>query len=154
VSRGGLIAGLAAALAALALAGCGAEDAEDAAPGSTAAEPQGPPPATTELTVRFMPEGPAGPAREATLTCDPPGGSHPKPEAACTVLASNADALVPVPADVACTQIYGGPQQAVIAGTFRGHRIWTLVKATDGCQIARAKRLAFLLPGFSAAAGS
>jgi hypothetical protein len=133
---------LAAALAALALAGCGAEDAEDAAPGSTAAEPQGPPPATTELTVRFMPEGPAGPAREATLTCDPPGGSHPKPEAACTVLASNADALVPVPADVACTQIYGGPEEATIEGLLGGAQIEVALSRTNGCEINRWERLA------------
>lgn len=133
---------LAAALAAVALAACGAEDAEDAAPGSTAAEPQGPPPATTELTVTFLPEGPEGAVREATLTCDPPGGSHPKPEAACTVLASNADALVAVPADVACTQIYGGPEEATIEGLLGGAQIEVTLNRTNGCEINRWERLA------------
>jgi hypothetical protein len=110
---------------------------------------------STDLTVTVYPEGRAeGDPRRFTLRCGPAAGTMPRRAAACSRLADLPSPFAPVRKDVACTQIYGGPQQAVIAGTFRGHRIWTLVTATDGCQIARAKRLAFLLPGFSAAAGS
>ena len=37
---------------------------------------------------------------------------------------------------------YGGPQQALIAGTFKGNRVWAQLGMRIGCQIARAKRLA------------
>jgi hypothetical protein len=127
----------------VAAVGCGA------ASSGTSAAP------STDLTVTVYPEGRAeGDSRRFTLRCAPAAGTMPRRAAACGRLADMPSPFAPVRKDVACTQIYGGPQQAVIAGTFRGHRIWTLVKATDGCQIERAKRLAFLLPGFSAAAGS
>jgi len=126
-------------LAALVAAvGCGAASSE------TGAAP------STDLTVTVWPEGRTeGDSRRFTLRCGPSAGTMPRRAAACDRLADMASPFAPVRKDIACTQIYGGPQQAVIAGTFRDHRIWTLVKATDGCQIARAKRLAFLLPGFA-----
>ena len=37
-----------------------------------------------------------------------------------------------------------------IAGTLRGDRVWVLIGMRNGCEISRAKRLAFLVPGFSA----
>ena len=52
--------------------------------------------------------------------------------------------------NLVCTDQYGGPQQAVIAGTHRGSRVWTTLGMRNGCDISRAKRLAFLVPGFSA----
>ncbi len=52
--------------------------------------------------------------------------------------------------NVVCTDQYGGPQQALIAGTHKGNRIWTVIGMRNGCDISRAKRLAFLVPGFSA----
>ena len=75
------------------------------------------------------------------LTCDPAGGSHPRPEKACAALAANEEALDAVPPDVACTEIYGGPQEAELAGTYRGRRVRVLLKRTDGCEIARWERL-------------
>jgi hypothetical protein len=76
-----------AALALVALAGCGAEAATDA---------------TSRLDVVVRPQGPGGPQRTFTVTC--PGGK-------------GCDApLDPVPGDRACTEIYGGPAVATVKG--------------------------------------
>jgi hypothetical protein len=48
-----------------------------------------------------------------------------------------------------CTEQYGGPQQALITGQYNGRSVWAMFSATNGCQISRAKRIAFLLPGFT-----
>jgi hypothetical protein len=82
-----------------------------------------------------------------TLTCDPPGGDHPDPAAACAALEKGERYLKPVPADLACTQIYGGPETARITGTWRGIAVDATLSRTDGCQIARWNGLAGLLPG-------
>lgn len=133
-------------MTALLVAGCGSEEPEDGAPaGATAGQTDSPPPSTTELTVTFWPQGPDGPAQEATLTCDPPGGTHPDPERACGVLASNADALVPPGPDVACTQIYGGPEEAKLEGLFLGEQIEASFNRRDGCEINRWERLLAVL---------
>lgn len=129
-------------MTALLAVGCGAEEPEQGAPaGSTDGQTHSAPPSTTELTLTFWSEGPDGPAQEATLTCEPPGGTHPDPERACSVLFSNADALVPPGADVACTQIYGGPEEARLAGLFRGEQIEVALNRTNGCEINRWERL-------------
>jgi hypothetical protein len=36
----------------------------------------------------------------------------------------------------------------------KGARVWAQFSATNGCQIARAKRISFLLPGFATTAGA
>jgi hypothetical protein len=53
-------------------------------------------------------------------------------------------AFDPVPADLACTQIYGGPDEARVRGTLRGQAIDATFKRTDGCEIARWAAVAFL----------
>ena len=81
------------------------------------------------------------------LTCDPAGGDHPHPTAACAALSvGGARSLPPVPADRACTQIYGGPQTARITGTWAGKAVDATLSRTDGCQIARWDGLSGLLP--------
>jgi hypothetical protein len=81
------------------------------------------------------------------LTCDPPGGTHPHPKAACHILEANgAAALPPVPKDKVCTQIYGGPETATIAGTWQGNRVISRFARNDGCQISRWKLMEGLLP--------
>ena len=60
----------------------------------------------------------------------------------------------PVSRDAMCTEQYGGPQQALVTGRFEGHSVWAMFSATNGCQISRAKRIAFLLPGFNASANA
>lgn len=81
--------------------------------------------------------------RRMTLTCDPPGGDHPRPEAACAALSEQA--LAPLPSDVACTQVYGGPETATVRGTYRGAPVDLALSRTDGCRIAQWDRLGPLL---------
>ena len=105
-----------------------------------AGEPSGEPddaPAATVLAVTVWPRGRDGEERTATLECDPAGGTHPTPEAACAALAANREALEPVPRDVACTQIYGGPARAEVVGTVDGERVSAELSRHNGCEIAR-----------------
>ncbi|SDR98891.1 SSI family serine proteinase inhibitor [Microlunatus soli] len=98
-----------------------------------------------ELTIRY--DDGAGTTSDWTLTCNPPGGSHPDPEAACQALEKNGStALPPVPKDKACTMIFGGPQTATITGTWHGDKVDSSLSRTNGCEIARWKALAGLLP--------
>jgi hypothetical protein len=99
-------------------------------------------PVRYDLTVTYWPTGRDGESRSATLQCDPDGGSHPDPVSACDVLLQNEDALQPVAGDVACTEIYGGPQLATIAGTREGAGIDATLSRTNGCEIARWDELA------------
>lgn len=120
-------------LAALVLAaGCGSAAADEPAP------PASQPP--TELRVSFRPSANAEAVR-ATLTCDPVGGTHPQADAACRALAAHAGALEPVAADVACTEIYGGPEKAVVEGTLAGRRVRASFSRENGCEIDRWDRL-------------
>ena len=109
-------------LAVLALAGCGAEDEGSA--------PAGPAPAT-QLTVRVDPDGDGPkPAREARIRSA--SGLRP------------AD-LEPVPDDVACTELFGGPQTARISGTLDGRAVDARFARNNGCEIARWDKVAPLL---------
>ncbi len=105
----------------------------------------------TELTISFWPEGRSAKAPERwTLRCNPAGGTVPRAAAVCRQLDALAKPFARRSKSLVCTDQYGGPQQAVIAGTHRGSRVWVLIGMRNGCDISRAKRLAFLVPGFSA----
>ena len=105
-------------LAALALlAGCG-EDADPAAP------------PLAELTVTVN-DG-SGPKR-SDVRCNAAADS----EVCGAVAALKADAFEPTPRNVACTQIYGGPQTATVNGTLRGEPIVARFSRENGCEIAR-----------------
>jgi hypothetical protein len=85
------------------------------------------------------------------LHCEPGAplpwsGTHPDPAAACRRLARIRRPFAPVPAETACTQIYGGPQVARVTGTYQGKRVWARFNRTDGCQIARWNRVRVLFP--------
>ncbi len=55
--------------------------------------------------------------------------------------------FAPLPKNIVCTEIYGGPQKARIVGTVAGKRIWATFTRQDGCRIDRWNRLApWLLP--------
>ncbi len=100
---------------------------------------------TTELTIVI--EDAVGRTRTWTLTCDPAGGTHPNPAEACAALAANGEAaLPPKRKDVACTQVYGGPERATISGTWQGRRVRSSFSRTDGCEIRRWDLLRGLLP--------
>ncbi len=131
----------------VAAVGCGASQGS---PGSASGSTAG-----TELTISFWPEGRGtGTPTKWALRCDPAGGSLPRAAAACTRLYGLAKPFAPMRKDLVCTEQYGGPQQAVISGSFKGSRVWSLVAMRNGCEISRAKRLSFLVPGFSSAARS
>jgi hypothetical protein len=110
-------------------------------------EPEPPAQSGTELTITVWHEGrEAGSARLWTLRCDPPGGTHPAPEAACRALAASPEALDPVPPDVVCAQVYGGPQVARVTGVYRGRRIAASFDRTNSCEIGRWNALVALFP--------
>jgi hypothetical protein len=111
-----------------------------AATKSTAEQP-------TRLTIRAWPQGrPKPPVRTWTLTC-PAGGTLPRPERACARLDGSPPPFAPLPDRKACTQIYGGPAEATVTGTFHGDRVSVAFSRTDGCQIARWNRVVVLFPG-------
>jgi hypothetical protein len=99
----------------------------------------------TSLRITVWPEGrERRAARVRTLRCGPAGGTLSRPARACRRLTALDAPFRPVPEDIACTQIYGGPQEARVVGTFRGRRIWVTFRRTDGCEIGRWNRVAFL----------
>jgi hypothetical protein len=104
---------------------------------------------SANLTITYWAEGAEkGVARKWTLRCAPAGGTLPRAAAACRQLGTMRAPFAPIPKDAICTEQYGGPQVAVVAGTFRGKRLWTKLQARNGCEIARFKRLSFLVPGY------
>jgi len=55
--------------------------------------------------------------------------------------------FAPVPNNVLCTEIYGGPQKAVVKGTIGATRIWSSFRRRNGCEIERWNRFSpWLLP--------
>jgi hypothetical protein len=118
-------------VAALALlAGCG-RDEQAAAPARLA-----------ELTVTVDRDG-DGSARPKTaaVRCAAEGDSR-----ACRAVAAlHAKAFAPTPGDVACTEIYGGPETATVKGTLRGEAVDARFSRVNGCEIARWARVERLL---------
>lgn len=122
----------------VAAVGCGAgQSASTAAP-------------ETDLRISFWDQGrETGAPKRWTLRCDPASGTLPRRATACSRLDRLTKPFAPIPKDMACTDIYGGPQQAVITGTHEGRRIWVALSARNGCEIARWNRLKFLVGGAS-----
>ena len=112
-----------------------------ASPGAGAAE--------TELRIRLWPSGRGeGAAKTWTLECAPARGTLPRRAEACRRLADARRPFAPVPSDMQCTLIYGGPAEALVTGRHRGRKVWALLSLRDGCQIARWRQVAFLTPGY------
>ena len=113
-------------LLALVAAGCGGDDEEDKPAASLAAD----------LTVTVRPRGADGPTNKRHIRCErlgPKAGT-----AACRQLAGLTVAqLKPVPDNVACTQIYGGPATARVRGELLGKRVDASFELTNGCEIER-----------------
>jgi hypothetical protein len=83
-----------------------------------------------------------------TLTClGSASGDHPDAEAACAHLAGLADPFAPIPADVACTEQYGGPETAHLSGVWGGEPVDLELSRVDGCRISQWDGLGPLLPG-------
>jgi hypothetical protein len=119
-------------IAALALAGCGAEAGAPSASGTLA-----------QLTVRLDADGPGpGKARELRLSCD-----SAKDSSACgTAAGLRASDFTAVPADRVCTDIFGGPETASVSGELRGESVRGDFRRQNGCEIKRWKAIAGLLP--------
>ena len=103
---------------------------EDAAPAASTA---------AAVTVTVWPQGKGAhkPVRRWTLRCGPAGGTHPQPRRACAALLADPALLRPLPRDVACTQVYGGPHLGQIRGTVRGSAIRASYSRGNGCEIFR-----------------
>lgn len=104
--------------------------------------------APTSLNITVWPNGQGEPPKRAyTLRCNPLGGTLPKRAEACAKLARMTRPFAPVPKDIACIQIYGGPQQALIRGRLRGYPVRATFNRRNGCEISRWNRVRFLFPG-------
>jgi hypothetical protein len=103
--------------------------------------------ASTSLHVTVWPNGQGhAPKRTYTLRCAPAAGTLPHRAAACARLAKLKAPFAGTPKNVACTQIYGGPQEALVTGRFRGVLVRSWFSRRDGCQIDRWSRVGFLFP--------
>jgi Subtilisin inhibitor-like len=135
--------GIVATAAVLAAAmGCGAGQS---APNAPAQEPD------TSLTVTLWENGreERGAPTRWTLKCDPNAGTLPRRVSACDRLERMTRPFAPLPKNQVCIDLYGGPQQAIIAGEHEGKRIWIALSARNGCEIARWNKLSFLLGGMT-----
>jgi subtilisin inhibitor-like len=112
--------------------------------------------ASTSLHITVWPDGmgPQAVKKTYTLKCAPVGGTLPKRAAACTKLMRAQRPFAPTPRGTACTMIYGGPQEALVTGRFRGNQLRATFGRKDGCQLARWNRVGFLFPGASTSAHS
>lgn len=105
---------------------------------------------TTQLTITYWASGQGtGTSLRWTLQCGPAGGSLPRPATACAKLAETRAPFAPPRSDQVCTEIYGGPQVAIVAGRYEGRRVWVKLQRRNGCEIARFQRLRFLVPAFT-----
>jgi uncharacterized protein YceK len=121
-------------LVVIALGGCGSDKASQAG---------GPTGQLASLTVTVDNDGAKGSEqpKELKLDCAKPTDSQ-----ACGAAAGvSAADLKPTGGDIACTQIYGGPEEATIKGTIRGETVDATFKRTDGCEISRWDRVKALL---------
>jgi hypothetical protein len=154
------------ALTAVALAGCGSEDATTAAapPATSAPAPStgtstssdaasgtrlagGPSAPSADLTIRIWPDGKDGPVKTYTLTCDPAGGTLPDPAGACSAIRDSATLFAGPAPDEICTQQYGGPQVAQVDGRMLDDiAVSASFSRTNGCELARWDAAAALLP--------
>ena len=108
-----------------------------------------------DLTIRLK-EDPAGVeyvfrlrARDGVLSGD---STLPDPTAALAAVEQFGEQVFfpqPGPPRL-CTQQYGGPQVAVVTGTFHGRQVESVFTRTDGCEISRWNAMAPLLGGGTA----
>lgn len=99
----------------------------------------------TELVIEYVRDRGAEPER-LTLTCEPTGGTHPDAAQACADLAKAPKPFAPLPTDMICTQMFGGPQTATVSGTYRGEAVRLELSRSDGCRIAQWDSLGAVLP--------
>jgi hypothetical protein len=120
------------ALVALAAA-CGGDDSD---------EPESPAALEADLVVTVWPDGPEGQPERTRIQCQRLGeGGEP-----CRGLAGlKPEQFEPVPNDVACPEIYGGPATARVRGELLGTPVDARFNRIDGCQMERWDRNRALL---------
>ncbi len=129
------------------LAGCGSSESSAPLDGGISIIA-----AQTDLDITVWPDGKdKGEPKRYTLSCPEPSGVHPDPEKACeAVYDLNAEDFEPVSPDAICTEIYGGPQQARLEGTFAGGDdvvpVALDLSRENGCQIDLWDRFAKIVP--------
>jgi hypothetical protein len=121
---------LLAAAAGLAVAACGSASRSAPTSQPDAAGHFG----SLTVTIRRQAGGPV--ARTVRIDCNGPSLA-----AACGRLAAAPGLLKPISAAERCTEIYGGPAVARIAGTFGGEAVDLTVTRADGCNVERWARL-------------
>jgi hypothetical protein len=122
----------------LALAACGdsSDGTDPPAAGGTAAG--------ADLRVTIRADGPGKLARVRTLRCRLVGDGAASPS--CRRLgAITVGSLAPVPGDVACAELFGGPAVATVTGMLRGKDVDATFALSNSCEIARWRRNAALL---------
>ena len=128
-----------------------------AAPDATSAAPSAS--GEIDLTIELT-EAPGAAARQFRLIADgstPAAGSTlPDPAAALAAVEQHGEKMFfPVPApNRVCTEQYGGPQVAVVTGSFRGKAVNATFKRTNGCEISSWQALAPLFGSLAGAAGA
>ena len=112
-----------------------------------------------DLTITLT-EAPGGPEYVFRLVADDqepgPESTLPDPAASLAAVRQHGEAIffpVPGPPKL-CTQQYGGPQVAVVTGTYRGRGVEARFSRTDGCEISRWKSMAPLLGGTAGSTGA
>jgi hypothetical protein len=139
----------------LLLAACSSGDGADAGDGPAAGTSSPAAPSTgdggiqraeNDLVIE-VDRGDGSPPEEYTLTCvGSAEGSVPEPEAACQQLDGMTEPFAPLPGDIVCAEVYGGPQTARITGLWRGEPVDLQLSRTNACHTAQWDRLAPLLP--------
>ena len=130
----------------LVLAGC-AEPAGDGAAGTTASPSvSDDSPADDDLLIE-LDRGRGDEPERYTLVCaDPPQGDHPDATAACAHLETLDAPFAALPADMVCTEQYGGPETARITGRCAGETVDLELSRIDGCRISQWESLGPVLP--------
>jgi hypothetical protein len=136
-------------VAVLTLGACAAQSgtAGDASSPSRSESPGTPP--DDDLIVEIDRGNGTAPERYTLNCADVAGSDHPAAQAACDHLAGMDEPFAPLPTDVMCTQVYGGPETAHVTGRWHGEPVDLQLARNDGCRIAQWDGLGPLLPGGS-----
>lgn len=103
--------------------------------------PSGPGEGNAELAIMVKPSETGTPSNFTLVCVDgvPAAESqHPDAAAACSAVKNDAALLSPAPrpTDQACTQQYGGPQEATVTGVVDGQPVEATFSLRDGCEIS------------------
>jgi hypothetical protein len=88
----------------------------------------------------------SGQPNSYVLDCATRTGTLPDPGGACDRLAQLGGPAGPAAAGEMCPMIYGGPQTANVTGTWHGGWVDAHYSRANGCEIARWRAMAPVLP--------